>query len=113
MNQERSRTKGNTLFMRIASPAHVIRALTVSCIVTQFASESFGICRFRGSCTRECHLRSLINPRVLKIVRSLHVKMLRWTLPLLRFDRERMQRVYEVILLYKISRNHLLSENMQ
>ena len=81
--------------------------------MTQFASESFGICRFRGSCTRECHLSSLINPRVLKIERGLHVKMLRWTLPLLRFDRERMQCVYEVILLYKISRNHLLSENMQ
>ena len=85
----------------------------MSCIVTQFASESFGICRFRGLCARECDLRSLINPRVLKIERGLHMKMLRWTLPLLRFDRERMQRVYELIVLYKISRNHLLSENMQ
>ena len=27
--------------------------LTGSCIVTQFASERFGICRFRGSCMRE------------------------------------------------------------
>ena len=31
----------------------------------------------------------------------------------MRFDRERMQLVYEVILLSKILRNHLLSENMQ
>ena len=30
----------------------------------------------------------------------------------MRFDRERMQLVYEVILLSKILRNHLLSENM-
>ena len=31
----------------------------------------------------------------------------------MRFDSERMQLVYEVILLSKILRNHLLSENMQ
>ena len=77
MNQARNRTAGNTLLMRIASnlyikmaapgwlfscntkikvtsaeqasPAHVI---TVSCVVTQFARESFRICRFRGSCMR-------------------------------------------------------------
>ena len=73
----------------------------MSCVVTQFASESFGICRFRGSCARECDLRSLINPRVLKIESGLHMKMLRWTLPLLRFDHERMQCVYALILLYK------------
>ena len=30
----------------------------VSCIVTQFARESFGICRVRGSCMREYSLRS-------------------------------------------------------
>ena len=28
------------------------QALTVSCIVTQFAREDFGICRLRGSCMR-------------------------------------------------------------
>ena len=36
-----------------------------------------------------------------------------WTLPILRFDRETMQLVYDVILLNKILRNHFLSENMQ
>ena len=34
-------------------------------------------------------------------------------LPLLLFDRERMQLVYEVILLNKILSNHLLSQNLQ
>ena len=71
MNQARNRTAGDTLLMHIASnlyikiaapdwpfscntrikvilaklasPAHV----TVSCFVTQFARESFRICRFR------------------------------------------------------------------
>ena len=52
MNQARNRTAGNTLFIRIVFPGHVIRPLTVSCIVMQFARESFGICRFRGSCER-------------------------------------------------------------
>ena len=28
------------------------QALTVSCIVTQFAREGFGICRLRGLCMR-------------------------------------------------------------
>ena len=28
------------------------QAFTVSCIVTQFAREGFGICRLRGSCMR-------------------------------------------------------------
>ena len=67
MNQARNRTAGNTLFIRIVFPGHVIRPLTVSCIVMQFARESFGICRFRGSCVREYDLRpvymELGNPR--------------------------------------------------
>ena len=67
MNQARNRTAGNTLFIRIVFPGHVIRPLTVSCIVMQFARESFGICRFRGSCVRECDLRPVYmevgNPR--------------------------------------------------
>ena len=66
-----------------------------------------GICRFRCSGIR---LRlNLINLRVLKIEHTLQWRC--WTLPLLWFDRERMQLVYEVILLNKILRNHLLSEN--
>ena len=32
---------------------------------------------------------------------------------ILRFERERMQLVYEIILLNKILRNHLLSEHLQ
>ena len=84
MNQARKRTAGNTLLMRIASnlsikiaaagwpfscntrikvtsaeqlqPGSCDQALTVSCIVTQFSRESFGICCFRGSCMREYDL---------------------------------------------------------
>ena len=67
MNQARNGTASNTLFMRIVFPGHVIRPLTVSCIVMQFARESFGICRFRGSCVREYDLRPVYmevgNPR--------------------------------------------------
>ena len=67
MNQARNRTAGNTLFIRIVFPGHVIRPLTVSCIVMQFARESFGICRFRGSHVREYDLRPVYmevgNPR--------------------------------------------------
>ena len=53
MNQARNRTAGNTLFMRI-----VPQALTVSCVATQFARETFGICRFRASCMIEYDLKS-------------------------------------------------------
>ena len=42
--------------MRIAFSGHVIRLFTVSCIATQFARESFGICSFRGLCMREYDL---------------------------------------------------------
>ena len=86
MNQARNRTAGNTLLMRIASnlyvkmaapgwpfscnteikvssarasqPGSCDQALTVSCIVTQFGRESFGICRFvvRVWCMRKYDL---------------------------------------------------------
>ena len=53
-------------------------------------------------------------PRVLKITVTHAVCTWRcWTLPLLRFERKRMQFVYEFTLLNKILRNHLLSEHMQ
>ena len=81
-NQSRNRTAGNTpapahcfqplyknggsrltLFMYYRDKSHLgsqpgscDQALTVSCIVTQFARESFGICRFCGSCMREYDL---------------------------------------------------------
>ena len=48
----------------LASPDQV--APTVSCIVTQFARESFGIWRFCAFCMREIDF-NLVNPRVLKI----------------------------------------------
>ena len=55
-----------------------------------------------------------INPRVLKITVTHAVCPWRcWTLPLLRFERDRIQLVYEIILLNKILRNHLLSEHLQ
>ena len=53
MNQVRNRTAGNTLFMRICFPGSCDQVLNVSCIVTQFASGSFGIYIFRGSYMRE------------------------------------------------------------
>ena len=74
----------------------------------QFAHESFGICHFCSSWL------NLINPRVLKITVTNAVCAWRgWTLPRLRFECERMQLVYEIILLNTILRNHLLSENLQ
>ena len=57
---------------------------------------------------------NLINARVLKITVTNVVCTWRcWTLPLLRFEPERMQLVYEIILLDKIWRNHVLSEKLQ
>ena len=85
-------------------PFYPLLVLTVSCIVTQFGRENFWICCFRGSCMREW-----TNPRVLKITVTHAVCKWRcWTLPLLWFEREKMQLVYEIILLKKI-----LSENLQ
>ena len=53
-------------------------------------------------------------PRVLKITVTHAVCTWRcWTLPLLRFERKRMQLVYKFTLLNKILRNHVLSEHMQ
>ena len=122
MKQARIRTAGNTLLMRIASNLSIQMAAPgwpFSCnteikvtmaelaspahVNTQFASESFGICRFRGLCIGS-----------LKITVTQAVCTWRcWTLPLLRFERERMQLGFEIILLNKIWRNHLLSENLQ
>ena len=56
----------------------------------------------------------LISRRVLKITVTHAVCTWRyWTLPLLHFERERIQLVYEFILLNKILRNCLFSEHMQ
>ena len=57
--------------------------VVISCNVSQFAREGFGIWHFR------------------------------WTLPFLRFERERMQLVYENILFNTILIKHLLSEHLQ
>ena len=84
MNQARNRTAGNGLFMRIASPAHVIRPLLgvvlsrslhvkalefTSFMIrvwenttkgfknrTRFAREDVGLCRFYSSTVKECNL---------------------------------------------------------
>ena len=41
---------------RASQPGSCNQALTMSCIVTQLARESFGVCRFRGSRMREIDL---------------------------------------------------------
>ena len=75
-------------------------------IVTQFARESFGICRFRGSCMREYDVIWLTQG-IFKIT-------------LKQFAREdfgfallTVRLVYEIILLNKIVRNQLLSKHLQ
>ena len=55
-------------------PGSCDQVLTVNCIVTQLmASESFGICHFRGSCMREYDSKGFKNNCH---AHSLHVKML-------------------------------------
>ena len=49
INQAKIRTAGYF-------PGSFDQALTVICIVTHFARESFGVCRFHGSCIREYDL---------------------------------------------------------
>ena len=58
MNQARNRTVGNTLFMGIANlTGSCDQALTVSCIVMQFANEfALELARFCGLCMREYDL---------------------------------------------------------
>ena len=99
------------------SPAHVIRpllwvVLSRSLHVKALEFGAFGFVFEK----RRLHL---INPRVLKRTITHAVCRWRcWTLPFLRLERERISRrrpflVYEIILLNKILRNHLLSENVK
>ena len=85
MNQPKNRTAGHTSVHSV----HSVQTLTVSCIVTQLTRESFGICRFRGSCwfVYERIRFNLINPKVFKVERGSHVRC--WTLSLLRFLRSK------------------------
>ena len=53
----KNRTAGNTVHAHCFSGS-CDQALTVSCVVTQFARESFGTCHFRGSCMSEYDLKS-------------------------------------------------------
>ena len=69
MNQARNRTVSNTLFMRIASPAHVIRPL-----LGVELSRSLHVPLLWFAYERK--RLNLINPRVLKIERGLHLNML-------------------------------------
>ena len=108
INQVKNRTAGNTLFMHIASLAHVISPY---CELYCHPVGMWKLWNLLPSWFVYVRIwLNLINPRVLKID---HCKWRCWTLPLLRIDREIMQLVYGVILLDKILRNHLLSENMQ
>ena len=97
--------------MRIAFPAHVVRPL--------LAWELYfhSVCTWRlwnlplSWFVYERIRLNLINPRVLKIERSLHVEML--DSALLWFDRKKVAACFEDLSLSKILRNHFLSENRQ
>ena len=72
----------------------------------QFASESFGICRFRGSSMREYDLIR-INPRIFKTtVKQFAREDFGFALLTLRL-------VYEIILLNKIERSQLHYKHLQ
>ena len=105
INIAKNRTAGNTLFMRIASVTHVMMPLLWVALSWSLHMKALEFAAF------VVRVWDLINPRVLRIERSLHVKC--WTLPLLQFNHERMQLVYKVSWLDNILRNHLLSDNMQ
>ena len=87
--------------VELASPAHVIRpSLWLVLPRILYVYESIRL--------------NLLNPRALKLTVTHAVSKWRCcTLPVLRFERERMQLVYEIVLFNKILRNHLLSENQQ
>ena len=87
--------------VELASPAHVIRpSLWLVLPRILYVYESIRL--------------NLLNPRVLKLTVTHAVSKWRCcTLPFLRFERERMQLVYEIVLFNKILRNHLLSEHQQ
>ena len=87
--------------VELASPAHVIRP-----------SQWLVVPRILHVC--ESIRLNLLNPRVLKL--TVTHAVCKWrccNLPVLRFERERMQLVYEIVLFNKILRNHLLSEHQQ
>ena len=86
-------------------------------MVNRFRGEIYQFWILRTNCPDRGmvnnHRLDLISPRVLKI--TVRHPVCTWRcciLPLLRFERERMQLVYEFILLNKILRNRLLSEHM-
>ena len=74
MNQARNRTAGDTLFKRIASPAHVIWRL--QCVVLSRSLHVKAL-EFAAFVVRAWENTTyLINPWVFKLERGLHVKML-------------------------------------
>ena len=87
--------------VELACPAHVIRPslwLVLPCNLHVYKSMRL----------------NLLNPRVLKLTVTHPVCEWRCcTLPVLRFERERMQLAYEIVLFNQILRNHLLSEHQQ
>ena len=74
MNQARNRVAGNTLFMPIASPAHVIRPYCELYCHAVCTSKLWNL-QFSWFVYERIRL-NLFNPKVLKIKRGLHVKFL-------------------------------------
>ena len=85
--------------VELASPAHVIRP-------------SLWLVLPRSLHVYKSMRLNLLNPRGLKL--TVTHPVCKWrccTFPVLQFERERMQLVYEIVLFNKILRNHLLSEH--
>ena len=134
MNQARNRTAGNTLLMRVASSlcikmaalgwpfsyntgikaisAHVIRPLLWVVLSSSLHIKTLRIAAFVVRVWKIT--TNIFNPRILKITVTNTVCTWRcWTLPLIRFERQRMQPCLRDHLLNKILKNDLLSENRQ
>ena len=109
MNQVRNKTAGNTLFMHIVSPAHVSRRLLwVYChAVYTWKLWNLPLSWF----VYERIWLNLINPRVLKIGRRLHVKMLDSALSTVQPWKKCSLFTRSFCSWNKILRNHLLSKN--
>ena len=95
MNQARNRSAGNTLFMRIACPGHVIRPLLWVVLSRSLHVKALEFTAFVIHVWENERIRlNLINQKFLKITVTHAVCTWRcWTLPLLWFERERMQLV--------------------
>ena len=99
----------------LATPAHVMRSLLWVVLSSSLHVKALEFAAFvvRERENERIRRLNLINPRVSKITVMHAVCTWRcWTLPLLWFERERMQLVYEIISLNTILGNHLYSVNL-